>query len=117
MKNRGLLPHLGVALAAFAMPALVQADTLTLASDGVGGQGFTVKTQILVLMTLLGLLPALLMTMTSFLRYVIVLSLVKLPLFKATVIVESSLVTTLPNRSSTATSAGLRGVPVEPFRG
>jgi flagellar biosynthetic protein FliP len=36
-----------------------------------------VKTQILVLMTLLGLLPALLMTMTSFLRYVIVLSLLR----------------------------------------
>lgn len=77
MKNRGLLPCLGLAFAAFAMPALVQADTLTLASDNVGGQGFTVKTQILVLMTLLGMLPALLMTMTSFLRYVIVLSLVK----------------------------------------
>ncbi|MPV70228.1 flagellar type III secretion system pore protein FliP [Burkholderia sp. BE17] len=77
MKSRALLRHLGLALAAVAVPALVQADTLTLASEGAGGQGFTVKTQILVLMTLLGLLPALLMTMTSFLRYVIVLSLLK----------------------------------------
>ncbi|KVO87718.1 flagellar biosynthesis protein flip [Burkholderia ubonensis] len=57
-----------------AQPAL--ADTLTLASTGAAG-GLSVKTQILVLMTLLGLLPALLMTMTSFLRYVIVLSLLK----------------------------------------
>ncbi|WP_175885477.1 flagellar type III secretion system pore protein FliP [Burkholderia sp. BCC0044] len=71
------LPRLSLALAALAMPVLAQADTLTLASSGAGGQGFTVKTQILVLMTLLGLLPALLMTMTSFLRYVIVLSLLK----------------------------------------
>jgi len=66
----------GLALMAFGMPLFAQADTLTLAS-GSNGQGFTVKTQILVLMTLLGLLPALLMTMTSFLRYVIVLSLLK----------------------------------------
>ncbi|WP_175712349.1 flagellar type III secretion system pore protein FliP [Burkholderia ambifaria] len=50
------------------------ADTLTISS---GGDALSIKTQILVLMTLLGLLPALLMTMTSFLRYVIVLSLLK----------------------------------------
>jgi len=53
-------------------PAL--ADGLTISS---AGEGLSIKTQILVLMTLLGLLPALLMTMTSFLRYVIVLSLLK----------------------------------------
>ncbi len=65
------------AVVGFFLPELAHADTLTLASSGANGQGFTVKTQILVLMTLLGLLPALLMTMTSFLRYVVVLSLLK----------------------------------------
>jgi flagellar biosynthesis protein FliP len=52
------------------------ADVSSLVSGSLE-QGFTVKTQILILMTLLGLLPTLLMTMTSFLRYVIVLSLLK----------------------------------------
>jgi flagellar biosynthetic protein FliP len=37
----------------------------------------TVKTQILILMTLLGLLPAMIMMMTSFTRFVIVLSLLR----------------------------------------
>jgi flagellar biosynthesis protein FliP len=38
---------------------------------------FTVKTQILILMTLLGLLPVLVLMMTSFTRFVIVLSLLR----------------------------------------
>lgn len=38
---------------------------------------FTVKTQILVIMTLLGLLPVLMLMMTSFVRFVIVLSLLR----------------------------------------
>jgi len=38
---------------------------------------FTVKTQVLIIMTLLGLLPALILTMTSFTRFVIVLSLLR----------------------------------------
>ncbi|WP_249173338.1 flagellar type III secretion system pore protein FliP [Burkholderia dolosa] len=62
------------ALAALLCAGPALADTLTISS---GGDGLSIKTQILVLMTLLGLLPALLMTMTSFLRYVIVLSLLK----------------------------------------
>ena len=71
---RWLLPALlcGVALPGSALAAV----TAPLVSGSIE-EGFTVKTQILVLMTLLGLLPALLMTMTSFLRYVIVLSLLK----------------------------------------
>ncbi|RZA35307.1 MAG: flagellar biosynthesis protein FliP [Lysobacteraceae bacterium] len=40
-------------------------------------QGMTVKSQILVLMTLLGLLPVMVMMMTSFTRFVIVLSLLR----------------------------------------
>ena len=58
-----------------AQPAL--AEPLTLTVGGAGDKPFTVKTQILVLMTLLGLVPALLLTMTSFLRYTIVLSLLR----------------------------------------
>ncbi|GAB7539424.1 flagellar type III secretion system pore protein FliP [Burkholderia sp. 3C] len=67
----------GVALALCTLASPAWADALTLVSGAANGQPFTVKTQILVLMTLLGLLPALLMTMTSFLRYVIVLSLLR----------------------------------------
>ncbi|MBV8503209.1 MAG: flagellar type III secretion system pore protein FliP [Paucibacter sp.] len=43
-----------------------------------GAQGeFTLKTQVLIIMTLLGLLPALVLMMTSFTRFVIVLSLLR----------------------------------------
>jgi flagellar biosynthetic protein FliP len=42
-----------------------------------GGSGLTVKSQILVLMTILGLLPVMMMMMTSFTRFVIVLSLLR----------------------------------------
>jgi flagellar biosynthesis protein FliP len=80
--RRGAAWHLialgaaGLGVLALSLPAC--ADSLTLMSSGTSGQApFTVKTQILVLMTLLGLLPALLMTTTSFLRYVIVLSLLR----------------------------------------
>ncbi|WJF90764.1 flagellar type III secretion system pore protein FliP [Paraburkholderia bonniea] len=66
---------LGGAGLSYAAPAA--ADALTLLSGGSQGAPLTVKTQILVLMTLLGLLPSLVMTMTSFLRFVIVLSLLK----------------------------------------
>jgi flagellar biosynthesis protein FliP len=58
-----------------AQPAL--AEPLTLTVDSGGDKPFTIKTQILILMTLLGLIPALLLTMTSFLRYTIVLSLLR----------------------------------------
>ena len=58
-------------------PVAAQAATAAPMVTGSIEQGFTVKTQILVLMTLLGLLPALVLTMTSFLRYIIVLSLLK----------------------------------------
>ncbi|MDB6001038.1 MAG: Flagellar biosynthetic protein FliP [Rhizobacter sp.] len=42
-----------------------------------GSTDFTVKTQVLIIMTLLGLLPALVLMMTSFTRFVIVLSLLR----------------------------------------
>jgi flagellar biosynthetic protein FliP len=47
------------------------------AGTGAHGTEFTVKTQVLVLMTLLGLLPVLAMMTTSFTRFVIVLSLLR----------------------------------------
>ncbi|QAU24283.1 flagellar biosynthesis protein FliP [Dyella sp. M7H15-1] len=58
-----------------AQPAL--AEPLSISINDGSDKPFTVKTQILVLMTLLGLVPALLLTMTSFLRYTIVLSLLR----------------------------------------
>ncbi len=76
--HSGALRAVLVLSAGLALSVPAWADSLTLLSSGPNGQTpFTVKTQILVLMTLLGLLPALLMTMTSFLRYVIVLSLLR----------------------------------------
>lgn len=47
------------------------------ASSGGATTEFTVKTQVLIIMTLLGLLPALMLMMTSFTRFVIVLSLLR----------------------------------------
>ena len=53
----------------------VQAVTVT--TNAQGGQEYTVTIQILALMTLLTLLPAMLLTMTSFTRIVIVLGLLR----------------------------------------
>ncbi|MCA6217202.1 flagellar type III secretion system pore protein FliP [Ideonella sp. B7] len=66
-------------LALLAGAAAAQADELKLPDLGAAGPagGLTVKSQILVLMTLLGLLPALVLMMTSFTRFVIVLSLLR----------------------------------------
>jgi len=47
------------------------------AGTGAHGAEFTIKTQVLVIMTLLGLLPVLAMMTTSFTRFVIVLSLLR----------------------------------------
>lgn len=55
------------------------AGTIELLGSSVNGEKteFTVKTQILVIMSLLGLLPVMIMMMTSFTRFVIVLSLLR----------------------------------------
>ncbi|HYR25288.1 MAG TPA: flagellar type III secretion system pore protein FliP [Aquabacterium sp.] len=57
----------------------VQAAPVPLASASTHGTttDFTVKTQVLIIMTLLGLLPAMVLMMTSFTRFVIVLSLLR----------------------------------------
>lgn len=55
------------------------AGTIELLGSSTGGAKteFTVKTQILIIMSLLGLLPVMMMMMTSFTRFVIVLSLLR----------------------------------------
>jgi flagellar biosynthetic protein FliP len=55
------------------------AATLKISGAAAGGAAneFTVKTQVLIIMTLLGLLPVLVLMMTSFTRFVIVLSLLR----------------------------------------
>lgn len=52
------------------------ADNAIKIAGGPGGD-FTVKSQVLIIMTLLGLLPVLVLMMTSFTRFVIVLSLLR----------------------------------------
>jgi flagellar biosynthetic protein FliP len=65
----------GASLLMFALPAGA-ADVLAGVIPG-ASTGMTVKSQILVLMTILGLLPVMVMMMTSFTRFVIVLSLLR----------------------------------------
>ena len=68
-----------LALSSFALPAAAQQQGPSILPGVIPGstQGMTVKSQILVLMTLLGLLPVMVMMMTSFTRFVIVLSLLR----------------------------------------
>jgi flagellar biosynthetic protein FliP len=74
--RRTLAPAVaGVLLLALTGPAGA-ADVLAGVIPG-ASSGMTVKSQILVLMTLLGLLPVMVMMMTSFTRFVIVLSLLR----------------------------------------
>jgi flagellar biosynthetic protein FliP len=75
MRLRLLPAAAGAALLAFALPAGA-ADVLAGVIPG-ASSGMTVKSQILVLMTILGLLPVMIMMMTSFTRFVIVLSLLR----------------------------------------
>jgi flagellar biosynthetic protein FliP len=71
-----LLPTgMALALGSLALPC---AAGLTVASGhGPNALDFTVKTQVLIVMTLLGLLPVLALMMTSFTRFVIVLALLR----------------------------------------
>ncbi|SMF07001.1 flagellar type III secretion system pore protein FliP [Pseudogulbenkiania subflava] len=77
---RHRLPRLALSAALLLATAPAwAADALKLLSANAGGTpvDFTVKTQILIIMTLLGLLPVLMLMMTSFTRFVIVLSLLR----------------------------------------
>ncbi|MFT4173489.1 MAG: flagellar type III secretion system pore protein FliP [Rhodocyclaceae bacterium] len=90
VRSTRLAPLLGAALL-LALPLAAQADTLAVLGSTTQGATteLTVKTQILVIMTLLGLLPVMVLMMTSFTRFVIVLSLLRQAL---------GLQTGLPNR-------------------
>lgn len=74
-------PVLALAAAAI-LPADAWANTVQILGSTSGGAAteFTVKTQVLIIMTLLGLLPVLMLMVTSFARFVIVLSLLRLAL-------------------------------------
>ncbi|MSR17350.1 MAG: flagellar biosynthetic protein FliP, partial [Methylococcaceae bacterium] len=60
---------------ACALPSGIEA--LTVSSNPKGGQTYSVTLQILALMTMMTLLPAMLLTMTSFTRIMIVFSLLR----------------------------------------
>ncbi|MDP2716674.1 MULTISPECIES: flagellar type III secretion system pore protein FliP [unclassified Rheinheimera] len=66
-------------LFALLMPALAFGNDLTLLSvrDADGGQDYSVKLQILLLMTALSLIPGMLMVLTSFTRIIIVLAILR----------------------------------------
>lgn len=66
-------------LGLLALPDLAMADQIGLFTSSTQGAKteLTVKTQVLIVMTLLGLLPVLVLMMTSFTRFVIVLSLLR----------------------------------------
>lgn len=71
----------GLFIAALLMPVWAQAAggdiSLLQLNDTENGQELSVKLQILVLMTLLGFLPAMLMMMTCFTRFIIVLAILR----------------------------------------
>jgi flagellar biosynthetic protein FliP len=80
MRRRHLFPLLLVASGFLwaEMPAFAAGiDAVTVTTGKQGGQTYSVTIQILALMTLLTVLPALLLTMTAFTRIVIVLSLLR----------------------------------------
>ena len=70
-----------MALSILFMPAIAMAEpgipAVTITTGADGGQNYTVTLQILALMTVLTLLPAALMMMTSFTRIIIVLSILR----------------------------------------
>jgi flagellar biosynthesis protein FliP len=72
----GLVP---VLLLGLAQPALAQSglEVLNVTTDPDGAQTYSVTLQILILMTLLSLLPAALIMMTSFTRIIIVLAILR----------------------------------------
>jgi len=81
MANSMLIRLLTIGIAFFAidMPAYAAAgiEAVTVTAGKQGAQTYSVTIQILALMTLLTVLPALLLTMTSFTRIMIVLSLLR----------------------------------------
>jgi len=68
---------IGITVLLFAGTADAQTAPLALASDATGGQSYTLSIQILVLMTLLTLLPAVILSTSAFVRIIIVLSILR----------------------------------------
>jgi len=77
MNGFRILATLALALAPLAAQAAGGDITLFNVSETEQGQEYSVKLQILILMTLLGLLPAMLMMMTCFTRFIIVLAILR----------------------------------------
>lgn len=79
MPSRARRRTLGAAVLIAAVLCCSSAHALDLLAgiEAGGKAGLTVKTQILIIMTVLGLLPVMMMMMTSFTRFVIVLSLLR----------------------------------------
>ena len=79
MALRQLLLAVGLPLLLLLLPVMVQAQDMTVLSvrDADGGQDYSVKLQILLLMTALSLIPGMLMVLTSFTRIVIVLAILR----------------------------------------
>lgn len=77
LPGRTALVAAGLLLALYVMPAEAAPVPLASATTQGGTTDFTVKTQVLIIMTLLGMLPAMVLMMTSFTRFVIVLSLLR----------------------------------------
>lgn len=70
--------YLPVALLLFALPSWGADMTLfSVSPSDTGGEDYSIKLQILFFMTLLGLLPTLLLMMTSFTRIIIVLAILR----------------------------------------
>ena len=76
---RGGIPLLLLIGLLFAQPALAANGDITLfsATANGAGQDYNVKIEILILMTLLGLLPIMVLMMTSFTRFIIVLAILR----------------------------------------
>ncbi|MBY0239776.1 MAG: flagellar type III secretion system pore protein FliP [Burkholderiaceae bacterium] len=79
LQGRGRLLGAAALLAGIGLTLALPAQAVDLLANVVPGAKteLTVKTQILIIMTLLGLLPMLVMMMTSFTRFVIVLALLR----------------------------------------
>ncbi len=77
--NKRVIFKVSLLLIMLFLPSWLNAEELTLFSlkDTADGQDYSVKLQILLLMTVLSLLPALLMVLTSFTRIIIVLAILR----------------------------------------
>jgi flagellar biosynthesis protein FliP len=115
MRNR--LAALLIVLMALALPAISAAQgvpALTV-TNGAGGQTYTLTVQVLILMTLLTMLPAIVLSMTAFTRIIVVLAILRQALGMATtppnqVLIALAMFMTLFVMSPTLTQSWNEGV-------